>query len=192
MRPHFAGTIALAILGLAPLSADQVSTNAAPPAQGSAPALSAADPWAPYEHWITGDIYSENGVLLFRTDKAVAGDSEGNVVVLGAAKSTAQVLVPLLERCVESHSKIRLFGALLPFTGSFKSHPAPLPNVQFIVWKLHDPSDSDVLPRSDKILIDGTNTTIDGKPVTLIDDKTGQKFQPAEVKKQDPTSGPSQ
>ena len=152
---------------------------------GSTPAASSsasADEWAPYEHWITGDVYEEKGVLLFRTDKPVAGDSMKNVVVLGAARDGAAVMIPLLERAADRKITVRLFGALLPNSSSFASHPAPLPNVEFIVWKIHMPSDPDVTPADQRIHVTNSGSaTMGGKPIQLIDDKTGKPFEPAQV-----------
>lgn len=169
--------LALIVMGAVSQGMAQ-STNAGPVA---ATKPEPADPWAPYEHWITGDVTFENNVLLFHTDKPVRGDSEGNVVVLGGTKDSVAALIPLLQKAAERKTKVRLFGALLPFNGSFKNHPGPLPNVEFIVWKLHDPSDPDVLPASQRISINGTNTTLGGKPTTLINDETGKPFQPGTV-----------
>ncbi len=39
-----------------------------------------------YSLWITGDVFTKNGILLFRTDKPVQGNSTGDVVLVGPTK----------------------------------------------------------------------------------------------------------
>ncbi len=174
----------LALLSLVLATRAQVFADAgSPPAASSTSTTSAnADQWAPYEHWITGNVYEEQGVLLFRTDKPVVGDSMKNVVVLGATHDGFAVMIPLLERVAERKIRVRLFGALLPNSSSFASHPAPLPNVEFIVWKMHMPDDPDVMPADQRIHLENSGSaTMGGKPVQLIDDKTGKPFEPAHM-----------
>jgi hypothetical protein len=133
-----------------------------------APAASTApDPWAPYEHWVTGDIFIEQSALMFRTDKPVEGNSRKNVVMLGVTRAAGKVLLPIYLRVAELHQKVRLFGAFLPYSGKIACHPGPLPNVEFMTWKVHSPSDPDVLPPGQRIDIDGGVTTIGNVPVQL-------------------------
>jgi len=170
----------LALLSLVLASRAQVFADAG--STPASPSSVSADEWAPYEHWITGDVYEEKGVLLFRTDRPVAGDSMKNIVVLGGTRDGVAVMIPLLERAADRKIKVRLFGALLPNASSFASHPAPLPNVEFIVWKMHMPDDPDVIPADQRIHVTNSGSaTMGGKPVQLIDEKTGQSFEPAQV-----------
>ena len=176
--------LTLALLSLVLASRAQLFADAGTeaPASPSSNSSSSADEWAPYEHWITGDVYEEQGVLLFRTDKPVAGDSMKTIVVLGATRDGVAVMIPLLERAAERKKKVRLFGALLARSSSFASHPGPLPSIEFIVWKMHMPDDPDVLPADQRIHLQNSGAaTMGGKSVQLIDDKTGKPFEPAQV-----------
>ena len=46
----------------------------------------AADKSKKYEVWITGDVFEQNGQIMFRCDKPVGGNTAGNVVYLGATR----------------------------------------------------------------------------------------------------------
>ena len=88
--------------------------------------------------------------------------------MLGTTKA-AVGLLPIYTHAAETHKKFRLFGALLPYSDTIKSHPGPLPTVQFITWKMHLPGDPDVLPPGQKIEFKGQQAIINGKNVTLED-----------------------
>jgi hypothetical protein len=96
--------------------------------------------------WITGDAFIHDNVLFFRAEKPIAGNATGEVVLLGAPKPNANLL-PIFMRAAERHVKLRLYGVLQPFSGSFPAYHDKLPSIQFIAWKLHVPSDPDDLPR---------------------------------------------
>jgi hypothetical protein len=114
---------------------------------------SADDDLAKYAVWITGDVYLEGKVVLFRADKAVQGNSTGNVVLLGATKQTINVLGPLYVKAAQQHMKLRLYGVLVPTSDATSAKASTTPSVQFITWKLHLPSDPDALPDDAKITI---------------------------------------
>ena len=82
----------------------------------------AADKTSPREGWITGEVFVRNGVLFFRTDQPVQGNTKGNVVLLGATKQAAATLLPAYMRAAEKHLKLRLYGSLLPFSGSMPGY----------------------------------------------------------------------
>ena len=145
------------------------STNA-PAAAGP----STVDPLAPYEHWITGDIFVEQNGLFFRTDRPVRNNPAKNVVVLAVTADGAKVLLPMYVRAAERHVRVRLFGALIAYSGPAGSPAHPRPNVEFLTWKAHAPSDPDVLAPGQRIAIDGGLTTVGNVPVTMVDDKTGK------------------
>jgi len=106
------------------------------------------------EFWITGDLYIQNKVLFFRADKPIKGNSSGNVTLLGTTKQNAQSVLPILMKAAEKKMKLRLFGVLQPAKGSFPGYTGPkLPTVQFIVWKIHMPTDPDELPPDQRIPI---------------------------------------
>jgi hypothetical protein len=102
----------------------------------------AADELKKYEVWITGDVFEQNGELMFRCDKAVGGNTAGDVVYLGATKQVMNVLLPFYMKAAEQHKKLRLYGLLIPVDEKTrKSKKAP--SVEFITWKAHLPSDPD-------------------------------------------------
>lgn len=108
----------------------------------------------PQELWITGDVFSAHDILFFRADKPVQGNSTGRVVLLGTSKQDAQSILPLLMKAAEKKMTLRLYGYLQPNKGGFPGYKGPkLPDVAFIVWKLHMPDDPDVLPPDQRIPI---------------------------------------
>ena len=114
-----------------------------------------ADDLSRYEVWINGDVFIKNDTLMFRADKAVQGNTTSNVVLLGATKDAAKVLLPFYVQAAEKHLKLRLYGVLLPAGGK----PAKgTPSVQFITWKTHLPGDPDELPANQKIIIHKDDT----------------------------------
>jgi hypothetical protein len=104
--------------------------------------------------WITGDVLiTDTQQLVFRTDKPVKDNPAGNIVLLGVTKNGINWMLPALSKIADMHLKVRLYGVLqnvdVP-TGS----PPSFPNVQFIIWKMHLPSEADELPVSKKLQLD--------------------------------------
>jgi len=97
------------------------------------------------EMWITGEVFGRNNTLFFRADRPVQGNPLGNVLLLRATKESAASLFPMYMEAAEQHKKLRLYGKLLPFSGPLPGNTEPLPNVQFVTWKLHLPGDPDGL-----------------------------------------------
>lgn len=102
--------------------------------------------------WITGDPFIEDGVLFFRTDKPVQNNRAGNVVLLGAPKTNLNMF-QILMRAAEKRLKVRLFGELSTFAGKVPGKHNPVPDVQFITWKIHMPDDPDELQQGKKIIV---------------------------------------
>jgi tetratricopeptide (TPR) repeat protein len=107
----------------------------------------------PVAVWINGQISLKNGLFLFAADKPVRGNPLGNVVLLGSTRATAKAMSPIYAKAAEKHLTVRLYGCLLPFQSTIPNHPEALPNVEFIVWKLHVPGDPDILPPDQKMII---------------------------------------
>lgn len=107
----------------------------------------------PPPQWITGDVFVKDDVLFYRLDKPVKGNPLKDVVLLGTTKETADVLMAPLFKAAEKHLTVRLYGWLLPCDQKIPGKTMPLPNVQFIIWKIHLPSDLDVLPPKDRVTI---------------------------------------
>lgn len=116
--------------------------------------------------WITGQVLVEDGTLLFRADRPVKGNPRGNVIMLGATRNTMKVLLPVYASAAEKHLSLRLFGVLQAFSATVASHPKPLPNVEFITWKVHLPSDPDELPPGQRITIH-PGDTVEGSKVEV-------------------------
>lgn len=115
------------------------------------PTATAAETSTP-EVWITGDVFSENEVLLFKADKPIKGNSKGSVVLLGAPRGSAESVMPILLKLAEKKMKARLYGYLQPAKGGFPGkNPADLPNIAFVVWKIHMPDEPDELPPNQRI-----------------------------------------
>jgi hypothetical protein len=112
----------------------------------------ATDELTKYEVWITGDVFEQNHQLMFRCDKAVGGNTAGNVVYLDATRQAMNVLLPMYMKAAEQHKRLRLYGLLVPVDEKTrKSKKAP--SVQFITWKAHLPNEPDELPADQKIQI---------------------------------------
>ncbi len=108
----------------------------------------------PPEIWITGEVFSKNDILFFRMDKPVRDNPLGNVVLLGSTKAGMKVLLPMYMRAAEKKMKLRLYGSLMPFSGTFPGKKTALPNVQFItIQGTFMPTDPDDLPEDQKIII---------------------------------------
>ena len=124
---------------------------------------STTDELKKYEVWITGDVFIENGQLMFRLDKPIQGNTTGMVVRLGSTKEEANFLLPLYSKAADKNMKLRLYGLLVsdPNTKDPKS-----PSVSFITWKAHLPTDPDDLPNNRKIII-GPEDKVPGYKVEL-------------------------
>ena len=97
------------------------------------------------EMWITGEVFIQNNILFLRADRTVTGNPLKNVILLQTTQTSAKGLLPMLTEAATTHVKLRLYGKLATFSGSIAGNTAPLPNVRFVVWKLHLPSDPDDL-----------------------------------------------
>ena len=102
--------------------------------------------------WITGNPFIENDVLLFKTDKPVQDNPAGDVVLLGTTKPNEEML-QILCRVAQKHLTVRLYGELQKFEGKVPKTLNPMPNVQFLAWKIHMPTDPDELPPDQKIIV---------------------------------------
>ncbi len=129
---------------------------------------SAANESAQNAVWITGEVFSQDGVLLFRVDKPVRGNTTGDVVLLGPTKDTANVLGPVYMRAAERRAKLRLYGVLQAGSGALPPHVEELPSVQFITWKVHAPSDLDDLPQDQRISV-GPSSNVSGYTVKPVE-----------------------
>src|SRR5205823_1681745 len=69
---------------------------------------------AKYETWITGEVFSESDLLLFRADRPIPGNTTQNVVLLGAQLGLEKVLIPMYFKAVEKRATLRLYGVLVP------------------------------------------------------------------------------
>ncbi|HYR23290.1 MAG TPA: hypothetical protein VEP30_10265 [Chthoniobacterales bacterium] len=97
--------------------------------------------------WVTGDvIYDKNDGLMFRADKAVQGNPTANLVYLAMPEDLAKSFGPMCYRAAEKRLKLRLCGAFLPHSSPTDSKPS----VNFVIWKIHLPSDPDELPPNQK------------------------------------------
>lgn len=103
-----------------------------------------------YAVWITGDVINDKKEgLIFRADKPVQGNTTGNLVYLAVTEDLAKVIAPMCYRAAEKHMQLRLYGAFLPHSGpKDPKHPS----VNFLIWKVHLPSDPDELPPDQKII----------------------------------------
>jgi hypothetical protein len=124
----------------------------------------AADELKKYEVWITGDVLVQDGELMFRCDKEVQGNTTGRLVLLGAVRDGAKVLLPMYAKAAEQHKKLRLYGVLVP--DEKKSRKKNVPSMVFLTWKAHLPSDPDELPQNQKMII-GPNDEVKGQPVKI-------------------------
>ena len=130
----------------------------------------AADDLSKDALWITGDVFMKEGLLFFRADKPVQGNTTGDIVLIGPTKDGANVMAPLLMRAAERHVKCRFYGVLMPTTTSLPGQHGKLPSVQFIVWKLHAPTDPDELPAGQAIHPD-PSATVPGYTVKIHSEK---------------------
>jgi hypothetical protein len=119
-----------------------------------------------YAQWITGDMLLKDGVLAFRADKPIQGNRTGDVVLVGPNRDGVNTMGPLLMRAAERRLKVRLYGVLQKTSTSLPGHHGKLPSVQFIVWKIHLPTDPDDLPPGEKLIF-GPKDKIDGYKVQL-------------------------
>ena len=132
----------------------------------SASLASADEDIEKYAQWITGDMLLWDGVLAFRADKPVQDNRTGDVVLVGPTRDGVNTMGPLLMRAAERKLKVRLYGVLQKASASFPGHHKKLPSVQFIVWKIHVPTDPDDLPPGEKIMF-GPKDKVPGYKVVI-------------------------
>lgn len=110
--------------------------------------IAAAEEPEKYAVWGAGGVvYDKNEGLLFRTDKAVQGNTTDNLVYLAIPEDLAKSFGPMCYRAAENRLKLRLCGAFLPHSSAADSRH---PNVNFVIWKIHSPSDPNELPPDQK------------------------------------------
>jgi len=98
--------------------------------------------------WVTGDVINDpKEGLMFRVDKPVEGNSTGALVYLALTEDLAKSFAPMCLRAAERHMPLRLHGAFLPHSGA--KNPKH-PNVNFVFWGIHSPTDPDELPPDQK------------------------------------------
>jgi hypothetical protein len=124
----------------------------------------AADELKKYEVWITGDVLVQNGELMFRCDKEVQGNTMGGLVLLGAVRDGAKVLLPIYGKAAEQHKKLRLYGVLVPDEEKHRKKNAP--SIVFLTWKAHLPGEPDELSANQKMII-GPNDEVKGHPIKI-------------------------
>ncbi len=77
----------------------------------------------------------------------------GNVVLIGSRyKSMQQFIEASLNKSIPP--ALRLYGNLLHTDLKIPGHKGPLPNVEFLFWKLHLPDDPDIMPNEKRIFLD--------------------------------------
>jgi hypothetical protein len=103
-----------------------------------------------YAVWVTGDVINDKkDGLMFRADKPVQGNTTGNLVYLAVSEDLAKTFAPMCYRAAEKHMKLRLYGAFLPHSGpSDPKHPS----VNFLIWKIHLPTDPEELSPDQKVI----------------------------------------
>ena len=119
--------------------------------------------------WITGEVFTEKHVLFFRADGPVPNNTTGRVVVLAAVREGKDTLLPFYFKAAEKRIRLRLYGDLRPFSGSFPGYSAPLPSLVFVTWKVHTPDDPDELP---------AGTAINPKPDDGLEGVKVEKVEP--------------
>ena len=101
--------------------------------------------------WITGEVFAKDGLVFFRADEPIKNNSTANVVFVGPTKDGAELMGSILMRAAERHVKARFYGVLMPVSIAPPGHHERLPSLQFIVWKMHAPTDPDELPPGEGI-----------------------------------------
>jgi hypothetical protein len=98
--------------------------------------------------WVTGDVINDpKQGLLFRADKPVEGNATGSLVYLAVPEDLSKTFAPMCYRAAERHIKLRLHGTFLPDSGpKGPNHP----NVNFVIWGIHEPDEPDELPPDKK------------------------------------------
>jgi hypothetical protein len=104
-----------------------------------------------YAVWVTGDVINDpKEGLMFRADKPVQGNTTGNLVYLAVPQDLSKTFAPMCYRAAEKHMKLRLYGAFLPHSGSKdRKHSS----VNFLIWKMHLPTDPEELPPDQKTFV---------------------------------------
>jgi hypothetical protein len=125
-------------------------------------ATCAASELEKYAVWVTGDVINDmKEGLMFRADKPVQGNTTGNLVYLAVTEDLAKTFAPMCYQAAEKHTQLRLYGAFLPHSGP---KDPKLPSVNFLIWKIHLPSDPDELSPDQKIIV-GRDQEIPGYKV---------------------------
>jgi hypothetical protein len=102
--------------------------------------------------WINGNVFIRDGLLLFKTDKPVPGNTEGDVVLLGVSNE-ATGLLPAYMKAAEKNIRLRLYGCFMPVAGSIPGHSGIFPSIEFRPSKVRLPGDSDILPPGKRIVV---------------------------------------
>jgi len=125
------------------------------------------------ETWLTGTLFVGNGVLLFRTDAPIEGNTGGPVVKLGTSRNATNLL-PVLQAAAEKRMILRLYGDIAKDNTVPPGYSGePLPNISFVIWKMHMPNEKDTWDpgqkpknlRKDDVLIDnGSGKVVASQP----------------------------
>ena len=98
------------------------------------------------ETWLTGTPFvSAGNVLLFRTDAMLQNNSGGRVLLLGTTRNAVSLL-PALQAAAGKRVALRLYGDISMDPNN--NYPPgyqgdALPNMRFIIWKIHMPDEID-------------------------------------------------
>jgi lipoprotein NlpI len=107
--------------------------------------------------WINGTVKKQGDIFLFSTDRPVTGDTMKNVVLLGTRPADKNIMPDVYDHVAQRHLTVRFYGCLVTFTDTIKNSGGPVPNVEFIAWKMHLPGDPDVSPEKQReFLHDGS------------------------------------
>jgi hypothetical protein len=113
--------------------------------------ICAASDLEKYALWVTGDVINDpKEGLMFRADKPVQGNTTGNLIYLAVTEDLSKTFAPMCYRAAEKHMKLRLYGAFLPHSGPKEPNH---PSVNFLIWKIHLPSDPPELASDQKTIM---------------------------------------
>jgi len=113
--------------------------------------MCAANELETYAVWVTGHVINDaKEGLMFRADKAIQGNTTDNLVYLAVTEDLAKTFAPMCYQAAEKHTQLRLYGAFLPHSGA---KDPKHPSVNFLIWKIHLPSDPDELSPDQKIIV---------------------------------------
>ena len=102
---------------------------------GSAPGVFADKDYSKYAVWITGEAFSDQGVLLFRADQTVEGNITGNLILLGPSRGVMKEFLPLYNLTARKPVRLRARGMLFPAPSEWA---ATTPSVEFMIDELQD------------------------------------------------------